>query len=270
MVSSITGTDHYVSRADGKVYYRKVGQGEPVLLLQGAGLGGWVWREVVSPLAERVTCYILDLPGYDQSDTPPRRYSVEDFAAAVLDVMDSAGLDRVSTIGAHTGAIISVDLAISHPQRVRSMVMDGLPYWNKESGRLVFEKGIAPGFTDTTSYDVPVPPLLSWEEALAREPNLDRETWEERSKLQEKSRLWGRHTLEAATSYDMQEAGPKVNTPTLVLYGDGDAIRRGEERARAAMKQTIFKIVPDCPGHVYEEQPQEFAKLATEFLLKGT
>ena len=96
-------------------------------------------------LAEHVTCYVLDLPGYDHSDTPTRRYWVEDFATAVLDVMDSAGLDKVSTIGAHTGAIISVDLAISHPQRVRSMVMDGLPYWNKESGRLIFEKAISPG-----------------------------------------------------------------------------------------------------------------------------
>ncbi|MCZ6788859.1 MAG: alpha/beta hydrolase [Chloroflexi bacterium] len=270
MVSSTAGTDHYVPRADGKVYYRKVGQGEPVLLLQGAGLGGWVWREVVGSLAEHVTCYVLDLPGYDHSDTPPRKYSVQDFAAAILDVMDSVGLDKVSTIGAHTGAIISVDLAISHPQRVRSMVMDGLPYWNKESGRLIFEKVMIPGFTDTTSYDVPVSPLLTWEEANGRDPNLDRQTWEDTHRLQEKSRLWSRHTLEAAMSYDMQEAGPKVNTPTLVLYGDGDAIRRGEERARAAMKGTMFKVVPDCPGHVYEKQPQEFAKLATQFLLKGT
>lgn len=264
------GTDHYVYRDDGKVYYKKIGDGDPVLLIQGAGLGGWVWREVVGPLAEQFTCYVLDLPGYDRSDTPPRRYSVKDFAQAVLDVMDSAHLDSVSTIGAHTGAIISVDMAISHPDRIKSMVMDGLPYWNKESGKLVFEKGISPGFTDTTSYDVPVTPLLTWEEALNKEPNLDRTVWEEMSELQKKSRLWGRHTLEAATSYDMQEAGPKVNTPTLVLYGDEDAIRRGEERARAGMKQTIFKIVPGCLGHVYEKQPQEFAKLAKEFLTLGT
>ena len=144
MASSIAGTDHYVSRTDGKVYYQKIGDGEPVLLIQGAGLGGWVWRDVVPALAEHVTCYVLDLPGYDKSDTPQRRYFVKDFTEAVLDVMDSAGLDRVSTIGAHTGAIISVDLAISNPQRIRSMVMDGLPYWNKESGRLVFEKVVGP------------------------------------------------------------------------------------------------------------------------------
>lgn len=40
MTSALTKTEHYVSRGDGRVYYYKVGHGEPLLLLHCIGYRG--------------------------------------------------------------------------------------------------------------------------------------------------------------------------------------------------------------------------------------
>ena len=52
-------------------------------------------------------------------------------------------------------------------------MFDGLPFWNTKGGQDFFENSIIPRvLTDTTSYEVAVPPLETWEESVKREPML--------------------------------------------------------------------------------------------------
>ena len=261
------GTEHYVSREDGQVYYFRVGRGKPLTLLHAVGLSGWTWRSVIPILAEHFTCYNIDMPGFDHSGVPPRKYAIEDFTRAVLDVLDAAGVDRTSIVADRTGSIVSVDLAGSHPQRVDRMVLDGLPYWNVESGRAYFESYFLPQYTDRTSFDVPVAPFLTWEEAAAQNPtNLDRELWQKREEIKGKSRLWTRLCQEVNTSYDVEAAGPGVKAPTLLVYGQNDYLQYGGETAARGMEGSALKLVPEAPGAVHQHQPEEFARIALEFL----
>jgi pimeloyl-ACP methyl ester carboxylesterase len=266
MASDVKGTENYVSRSDGKVYYQKVGQGAPVVFIHGAGGSAWGWREVVDGLEGSFTCYVVDMPGYDHSDMPQRRYTLADFADSVVDIMDHAGIAKVNVIGDHTGAMVAFHIARTRPERVEKMVLDGLPYWNKDSGKLVFERGLVPAMTDTTSYDVAVTPLLSYEESLEKNPNLNYDIWERQNRLQKKSRLWTRFTHEATTNYDMQEAGPLVSTPMLVVFGEGDVLRRGETRLREGVKSAQVTVVEGCPGTVHASMPEEFTRMAQEYL----
>ena len=94
MATTMTRTEHNVSREDGNIYYYKVGQGEPLIMLHNVGRSGWIWRNVIGHLAPHFTCYNIDMPGFDHSDVPPQKYSVGDYTKAVLDVMDSAGIEQ--------------------------------------------------------------------------------------------------------------------------------------------------------------------------------
>jgi pimeloyl-ACP methyl ester carboxylesterase len=47
-------------------------------------------------------------------------------------IMDSLGIDQVDFFGAHTGAQIGVQLAVTHPPRVRRLVLDGIPLFDEE------------------------------------------------------------------------------------------------------------------------------------------
>lgn len=158
-------------------------------------------------------------------------------------------------------------MAAMHPQRVMRMVLDGVPYWNKEAGRVYFEKHVSAGFTDTTSFDRSVFPLTTWEEASADNPNLTHERWEKGEEIKQKSRYWSRLTFESICAFDMTAIGPKVKASSLILHGDGERIRFSEKEAEKGIAGTTLKVIEGSPGPVHEHQPEVFTKLALDFLL---
>jgi pimeloyl-ACP methyl ester carboxylesterase len=280
-MTELTGTEHSIYRKDGKVYLYKVGAGEPVLFIHGVRSSGWTWRKSLGALSRQFSCYVVDMPGYDRSDIPLRQYSMEDFADAMLDVLDAAGLERVHIVGEHTGAILAVLLAGEHPDRVNKLVLDGLPYWSLEQGKMIWEKFFQPLYTDVTSYHLPVFPLLTWEEAKATGPGIrltvagrliqeateeHREIWEKQEQIHRRSRLWERYTHESTTKCDIRTAGSRVSKPTLLLYGDRDSVRPSAEKASASISGSIFKEIPDCPGYVHAQQPDHFVQESSDFL----
>ncbi|MCZ6789398.1 MAG: alpha/beta hydrolase [Chloroflexi bacterium] len=266
MAAALMGTDHYVYRQDGRVYLHKIGGGEPLLFLHLVGASGWSWRKVVDQFAMHFECYVLDLPGFDHSDIPPRQYSMDDYATAVLDVMDAAGLEQTDIIGARTGAILGMILAAEHPERVKRLVLNGLPYWDKEHGQIIWEKFFLPQFTDTTSYHLPVNPLTTWEEDREKNPALDREAWQKAHDILEKSRLWSRLSEQGNTGYDIQAIGPKVTQPTLLLFGENDVLRRSEQRAHSDIKGSILKTIAGSGGLTFDDRPEEFVGEVLDFL----
>ena len=84
--------------------------------------------------------------------------------------IDSLGLEQVNLVGDHTGALLSIVLAGSYPDRVKRVVLDGLPCWDSKKGKAIWERFFLTRFTDTTSYHLSVDPLITWEEAKALGP----------------------------------------------------------------------------------------------------
>jgi pimeloyl-ACP methyl ester carboxylesterase len=266
MDAPLMGTDHYIYRRDGKIYVRKIGAGDPVIFLHAVGLSGWTWGPVIDQFAREYTCYNIDLPGHDRSDIPPRKYFMEDYTDAITDVMDTIGLESTNIVADHTGTVLSLMLAGRHPDKVRRMVLDGLPYWNKEVGSVIWEKWFLPKYTDTSSYHIPVRPQWGWEDWQVDHPGLDRSVYEKMKEIHQRSRLWIRLSQEANSSYDVQEAAVKVKSPTLLLYGETDVLRRGEKRALEAIQGSVARIVSGSEGVVHQQKPDEFVSIAIDFL----
>lgn len=264
-MATLNGTEHYVSRADGRIYYYKVGTGDPLIFLHASGGTGETWNKVIGNIAQHFTCHNIDMPGFGHSDVPPTQYSADDTMAAIVSVMDHAGIEQTNIIADHTGSLVSMNLAGTHPQRIKKMVLDGLPYWNAEVGQLIWEKFFLPSFTDTTSFDIPVVPLPLWEDAEKR--GVSREEFDKTISQQKKSRRWARLMEESNTKFDCQAAGPKVKAPTLLIYGEGDNLRRGEKKANDGITGSILKVVMGSKEAAHSGDPEEFSKLALEFLL---
>ena len=193
---------------------------------------------------------------------------MEDYAAAIVDVLDGIGLERTNIVATRTGAIVSVVLAATYPERVNRMVLDGLPYWDKRKGQVVYDRYFAPMLTDTTTYHIPVSPIPTWEKFKQRFPRHGEDVFKKEVEGRQKSRLWTRLTQEKNTDCDVTSYGPKVKVPTLLIYGDEDVLRRGEAKALDDIKGSIVKVVPDCPPvpPAHQSHPDEVANLAIEFL----
>jgi pimeloyl-ACP methyl ester carboxylesterase len=79
-----------------------------------------------------------------------------------------------------------------------------------------------------------------------------------------------RYTEEANTLFNSEEAGPRVKAPALLIYGEGDPLRRGEPRAREGIPGCIIKVFPGVPGAAHSSRPAEFGQLAVDFLAGRT
>ncbi len=108
---------------DGTLYFERQGHGPPVLLIQGVGCIGRVWRPQVDELSDAFDCIHYDNRGIGQSTGDVSRLSIEQMADDALCLLDSLGIDRVHVVGHSMGGAIAVQLSLMVPARVRSLTL---------------------------------------------------------------------------------------------------------------------------------------------------
>jgi 3-oxoadipate enol-lactonase len=95
--------------------------GPAVLLLHAGVADRRVWDDVIGPLAAAGHHVIrYDMRGYGRSAPATAPHSL---VADALLVLDAAGVDRAHFVGLSQGAATSVDTALAHPGRVRSLTL---------------------------------------------------------------------------------------------------------------------------------------------------
>jgi pimeloyl-ACP methyl ester carboxylesterase len=100
------------------------GDGRPVVMLHGWGANielMWPLAQQLAPCGYRV--YVLDLPGFGQTQLPPVAWSVRDYVSFVVAYMDYHGLDRVHMVGHSFGGRIGLVLGAAYPERIIKMVL---------------------------------------------------------------------------------------------------------------------------------------------------
>ncbi|MDY7106980.1 MAG: alpha/beta hydrolase [Actinomycetota bacterium] len=85
-------------------------------------------REVLGVLGRSRLALAPDLPGMGGSDDHPDGASIASYAAGVVDALDALGIDRFDLVGHHTGGVVAVEIAASHPGRVRRLVLSSTPW----------------------------------------------------------------------------------------------------------------------------------------------
>lgn len=94
-----------------------------IILIAGHWLGAWAWDEVREHLSGHSRAIAVTLPGLDADDPERGTKTLDDQAAAVLDVIARLPVDQPVTLVAHSGANAPVSLVLDrHPERVHRVV----------------------------------------------------------------------------------------------------------------------------------------------------
>ena len=131
-----------------KVFYREAGRADApkLLLLHGFPSAGHMFRDLIPQLADQFHIVAPDLPGFGQSDMPPRdtfKYTFDHIAEVIERFTEVIGFDRFAVYVFDYGAPTGFRLAMRHPERVTAII--------SQNGN-AYEEGLSEGWNPIRAY----------------------------------------------------------------------------------------------------------------------
>lgn len=240
----------------------------PIVLLHAGVADRRMWQPQWPALTAQRDCVRLDLRGFGDSIAPPA--GALDHVADVLGTLDHLAIDRCHLVGASFGAGLSVELALTDPGRVESLLLC------PPGGALLAE--LTP---DLAAFGAAETEALSRDDLdAAVQANID--TWlvgpgrdpaEVDPRLVEQVRAMQRRAFEIPAAWgDVEEAEldppalerlDDVACPVLVLVGGHDLLTTHDAARRVCEGATDVRRVdwPEVAHLPSMERPEEFAAL---------
>jgi pimeloyl-ACP methyl ester carboxylesterase len=101
-----------------RIWYAVFGHGQPVILLHGGLANSNYWGHLVPALSNGFQVIVIDSRGHGRSTRNVEPLGYELMASDVLAVMDTLKLEKAAIVGWSDGAIIGLDIAMRHPERL--------------------------------------------------------------------------------------------------------------------------------------------------------
>jgi pimeloyl-ACP methyl ester carboxylesterase len=224
--------------ADGfRIRYLEAGQGNPLVMLHGAG--GLVLSKVHHELARKYRVIAFEMPGFGQSPPvgaqliAPLPQSVKDLAHTMAQAAVKLGVDPYALAGTSFGGRVALWQALQSPQQVDLLVL------------------IAPTAVLPEGYTMP---------SVAPDQMVGANVAKEMALVQ-RSQGAGRDT-------ELEGRLGEVQALTLVVFGTADKV------VPPAMGRTYRERMPNChyvlvydAGHaVADERPEALTNTITDFL----
>ena len=112
-----------LDRGDAQIWWEAEGEGPPLLLIQGLGYPSDMWWRLLPLLTPAYRTIRFDNRGVGRTGVPPGPYPVPVMAADALAVLDAAGEERAHVFGVSMGGFIAQEVAVTAPERVRSLIL---------------------------------------------------------------------------------------------------------------------------------------------------
>jgi 3-oxoadipate enol-lactonase len=246
----------WYERPDGcRLYYERFGpdRGPPLILLEG--LGGDIpgWRRNTPHFAERYQVIGYDFRGNGRSDKPHGPVVLATLAEDTIGLLDHLGVESAHAYGMSMGGMVGIEMAVSHPDRIRSLVL-GATHGGRRRSTPVGLPGKVPKGR---------PYLALYAEGFARDhPDHVAEDLQVGSQnpqpLHASRRLW-----EAVEGWDAWDRLAQIAAPTLVIHGTHDRLVSAENARRLAQAIPDAELVLlEGAGHVFHSEQAEVADAA--------
>jgi pimeloyl-ACP methyl ester carboxylesterase len=243
-----------------RIRYRRSGKGTPVLVLHGWGASIEAMRILFEDLAQSHDAVVIDFPGHGQSPAPPEPWTVSDFRDLVVLLMDRLEIPRAHVVAHSFGCRVAIKLAAEHPKRVGRMVLTGAAGLPPErTAGQKFRLGLAKTGKQVKGI-LGDGGVAKWLESQ----------WIHYIASEDYAKASGpmRATVVNVVGEDLSGYLPRIQAPTLLLWGDKDRetpLSSGERMA--ALIPGAQMVVLEGGGHfAYAEQFAKFRLHMQKFL----
>lgn len=110
---------------DVNLYYEISGSGQPLIMLHGNGEDHTIFDKALPLLAERFTVYRIDTRGHGQS-SKVKEFHYDEMADDIYQFIAGMNLEKPVVYGFSDGGILSLLLAIRHPDLLSKIIVSGV------------------------------------------------------------------------------------------------------------------------------------------------
>lgn len=250
---------------DVDLYYDVIGEGEPILFIHGLGSSGRDWREQIHHFGTRYRVITVDVRGHGQSGKPPGPYSVLLFTEDIVKLLVSLDMAPLHVVGLSMGGMIGLQLAVSRPHLVRSLVI--VNSWTELIPRTLRDRWQM----WQRFLIVRLLGMRKMGEVLSRRLFPKPEQEELRQLMVER---WAendgrsyRDTMKALFGWSITDRIGEISCPTLVIASDGDYTPVATKEAYVAQIPGAELVVIEDARHALPmEHPAQFNQVLNTFL----
>jgi pimeloyl-ACP methyl ester carboxylesterase len=258
-----------VQRGAHFLHYETLGDptAPPLLLIMGLALSSRAWDRLPALLARRFHVLVFDNRGTGRSARHGRAYRMAELADDAAAVIEAAGARSAHVFGISMGGMIAQELALRHPERVRSLALgctfaswrrSKRPDWRTQLDLLLLNIGIvsprrvAGILVSRDWHDKNPRGAVEWIRRAERTTL--------RYALAQMAAIARHHTLSRLST---------IRAPTLVITGDADRLVPPKN------SQVLAQAIPGArlvmlhgAGHCFPlEQEQETVRALSEHFL---
>ncbi|HEY94678.1 MAG TPA: alpha/beta hydrolase [Dehalococcoidia bacterium] len=215
----------YAKVSDINIYYEMDGEGEPLVFINGWFMPLGLFYPLVPVFAREYQVITFDNRGAGKSDAPEGLYSLEIMAEDLAGLLDNIGIKKAHFLGHSMGARIAEEMALSFPEKVRSIIL---------AGPITYSSEISWQPKPVTKEEIKLweeQPLEEWAWKLLSDRVNDDFISKNRQLAENMVKVIMEgcgppHAREGHTNasrlYDNYERLPEIKAPTLILAGRED------------------------------------------------
>jgi 3-oxoadipate enol-lactonase len=233
----------------------------PLIFVHGVGSTAAIWDYQLEPFGNDRICAAIELRGNGarKPDPDPSLITRAGFADDVLAVADALRIERFTLVGCSLGGVVAFELWRRVPQRIAALILlgtfarypDGEQVAQNIAGQ-VREAGNMRAFGERRAAQLGLP------------PHRLHETVEQMACKSVECYL---AATQATWTGDYRDLLPSIDVPTLVAYGEHDAVapRPLAEEIASGIAGAELTMIP-AAGHVANaDAPAAFNALVREF-----
>jgi pimeloyl-ACP methyl ester carboxylesterase len=227
------------------------------LILHGWGSRAEKWRKVGELLAENGYKVIIpDLPGFGKSDKPARAWNLDDYCNFVNEFVQHLNLEKFYLLGHSFGGALAVKCSLKFPEKVNKLFLVGAACFRRKAvrkrlfyiiakilkifsflpGYLFLRKGFYKFIVRRSDYP--------YAEGIMKDIYLK------------------------IIKEDLSSFLPLIQTPTVIIWGENDKIKKIKEARllQEKIKNSKLEILANAGHSLYRKYPEESVKIIIRYL----
>lgn len=240
-----------------RIAYRRRGEGPPLVLLHGWPLNSREWQRQIDGLSDEFSVVAWDAPGAGRSSDPPESFRLPDWADCLAAFIEALDLGRPHVAGLSWGGGLALELYRRHPTVVRTLILvSAYAGWAGSLSAEVVEQRLQLMLRNSKL------PVDQWAPALIETLVVGGAAADMADQLMsiisEVHPSATRVALRAFAEADLRDVLPRIEAPTLLLYGEHDvrAPQHVWDPLHSSIQGSNLVLIPEV-GHMVNIEAAE-------------